>query len=63
MRDLEATLQEFGEFLLKSKLAREKNAPYIVRWVRRFLSAPASEPPNGSNWLPRTSMPVLFATT
>ena len=45
MRDLEATLQEFGEFLLKSKLAREKNAPYIVRWVRRFLSAPASEPP------------------
>jgi len=44
MHGLETTLQEFGEFLLKSKLAREKAAPYIVRWVRRFLSAPASEP-------------------
>jgi integrase len=40
MRDLEATLQEFGEFLLRSKLVREKPAPYVVRWVRRFLSAP-----------------------
>ncbi len=45
MRDLDASLQEFGEFLLKSKLVREKSAPFVVRWVRRFLSAPASEPP------------------
>ena len=45
MRDLESTLQEFGEYLLKSKLVREKSAPFIVRWVRRFLSEPATEPP------------------
>lgn len=45
MRDLEVSPQEFGEFLLKSKLVREKSAPFIVRWVRRFLSAPASEGP------------------
>jgi hypothetical protein len=42
MRNLGASLQEFGEFLLKAKLVREKSAPHVVRWVRRFLSAPAS---------------------
>ena len=45
MQCLETTLQEFGEFLLKSKLVREKSAPHVVRWVRRFLSAPASDEP------------------
>jgi len=43
MRNLEVSLQEFGEFLLQAKLVREKSAPHVVRWVRRFLSAPASQ--------------------
>jgi len=42
MRELESSLQQFGEFLLAGKLVREKSAPHIVRWVRRFLAAPAS---------------------
>ena len=42
MRELEASLQEFGEFLLKALLARPAAAPYFVRWVRRFLTRPAS---------------------
>ncbi len=45
MRELEAALQEFGEFLLKAQLARPAAAPYFVRWVRRFLSRPASDQP------------------
>jgi hypothetical protein len=36
MRELESSLQQFGEFLLKAGLVREKVAPYFVRWVRRF---------------------------
>ena len=43
MRDLESSLQSFGEFLLKGQLARPAAAPYFVRWVRRFLSRPASD--------------------
>ncbi len=43
MRELESSLQEFGEFLLKAQLARPAAAPYFVRWVRRFLSRPASD--------------------
>jgi len=42
MRNLGASLREFGEFPLKAKLVREKSAPHVVRWVRRGLSAPAS---------------------
>ncbi len=42
MRELEASLQQFGEFLLKARLVKESAAPYCVRWVRRFLSRPAS---------------------
>ena len=42
MRELESSLQEFGESLLKAQLARPA-APYFVRWVRRFLSRPASD--------------------
>jgi hypothetical protein len=45
MRELEATLQQFGEFLLKQRLVKEKAAPFCVRWVRRFLTRPASTDP------------------
>ncbi|MGH9382953.1 MAG: phage integrase N-terminal SAM-like domain-containing protein [Vicinamibacterales bacterium] len=45
MRELESSLQEFGEFLLKAQLVRPAAAPYCVRWVRRFLSRPASDEP------------------
>jgi hypothetical protein len=45
MRELESSLQEFGEFLLKAQLVRPAAAPYFVRWVRRFLSRPASDEP------------------
>jgi hypothetical protein len=43
MRELEASLQQFGEFILKAQLVKEKAAPYCVRWVRRFLTRPASD--------------------
>ena len=43
MRELETWLQQFGEFVLKAQLVKEKAAPYCVRWVRRFLTRPASE--------------------
>ena len=43
MRELETSLQEFGEFVLKAQLVKEKAAPYCVRWVRRFLTRPASD--------------------
>ena len=45
MRELESSLQQFGEFLLKAQLVRPVAAPYFVRWVRRFLSRPASDEP------------------
>jgi integron integrase len=45
MRELEASLQQFGEFILKAQLVKEKAAPYCVRWVRRFLTRPASDEP------------------
>lgn len=45
MRELEAPLQQFGEFVLKARLVKEKAAPYCVRWVRRFLTRPASDEP------------------
>jgi len=45
MRELEASLQQFGEFVLKARLVEEKAAPYCVRWVRRFLTRPASDEP------------------
>ena len=43
MRELETSLQEFGEFVLKAQLVKEKAAPYCVRWVRRFLTRQASD--------------------
>lgn len=45
MRDLEPSLQQFAEFLLKAQLVRPNVAPYFVRWVRQFLSRPASDEP------------------
>jgi hypothetical protein len=45
MRELEASLQQFGEFILTARLVKEKAAPYYVRWVRRFLTRPASDEP------------------
>ncbi len=45
MRELESSLQSFGEFLLKSQVVRPNAAPYFVRWVRRFLGRPASNEP------------------
>ena len=45
MRELETSLQQFGEFVLKAQLVKEKAAPYCVRWVRRFLTRPASDEP------------------
>ena len=45
MQDLESALQQFGEFVLRARLVREKAAPHVVRWVRRFLSGPASSEP------------------
>ena len=45
MRELESSLQQCGEFLLKAELVREKVLPYFVRWVRRFLPRPALDEP------------------
>ena len=45
MRELETSLQQFGEFVLKAQLVKDKAAPYCVRWVRRFLTRPASDEP------------------
>ena len=45
MRELETSLQQFGEFLLKAQLVKEKAAPYCVASVRRFLTRPASDEP------------------
>jgi integrase len=45
VHELESSLQQFGEFLLKAQLVKDKVAPYFVRWVRRFLSRPALDEP------------------
>ena len=45
MRELETSLQQFGEFVLKAQLVKEKAASYCVRWVRRFLTRAASDEP------------------
>lgn len=41
MREIEASLQEFGEFLLRAGLVKPQAARYCVGWVRRFLVRPA----------------------
>ena len=45
VRELEASMQQCGEFIPKTQLVKEKAAPYCVRWVRRFLTRPASDEP------------------
>lgn len=45
MREIEASLQQFGEYLLRARLVREKAQPYFVRWVRQFLSRHATDEP------------------
>jgi integron integrase len=45
MRELDSTLQQFGEFLLRAKLVTPRAAPYCVRWVRTFLNRPATDAP------------------
>ena len=37
MNDIELQLSQFGEFLLREKLAPQNRAPFFVRWVRWFL--------------------------
>lgn len=43
MHELEASLQQFGEFLLKGQLIRQSTFRYFLRWVRRFPSRQASD--------------------
>lgn len=45
MRELETSLQQFGEFLLRAKLVTPRAAPYCVRWVRTFLNRAATDEP------------------
>src|SRR5438874_6234152 len=45
MRELEASLQQFGEFVLKAQLMKASAAPYCVRWVRQFLTRLAANEP------------------
>jgi integron integrase len=45
MRDLDSSLQQFGEFLLRAKLVTPRAAPYCVRWVRTFLNRAATDEP------------------
>lgn len=45
MRELETSLQQFGEFLLKARLVKERSAPFFVRHVRQFLTRPATGEP------------------
>ena len=43
--EFESSLQEFGEFLPKGPVGTTDGGSYFVRWVRRFLSRPASDEP------------------
>ena len=38
MRELESSLQQFGEFLLKARLARPNAAPYLCQcpWLLQY---------------------------
>jgi hypothetical protein len=42
MRDVESSIEAFGEFLLRGQLVGQNAAPYFVRWLRRFLSREAT---------------------
>ena len=39
-RDIEDELARFGEYLLRKGLAPAHKAPFMVRWVRKFLNFP-----------------------
>jgi hypothetical protein len=43
VRELESSLQQFGDFLLKSRFVKEAAAPYCAVFVRQFLSRPATD--------------------
>ncbi len=45
--DNDLQLGRFAEYLLKQRLVPEKNAPYHVSWVRRFLSRGVTVPVAG----------------
>ncbi len=45
MRETEASLQQFGEYLLREQLAPGHVAPHMVRWVRHFLARDATDEP------------------
>ena len=45
MREVEQSLQQFSEFLLRGHLVRANAAPYVVSWVRQFLNRPATVDP------------------
>ena len=45
MRELESSLQQFAEFLLKGQLMCPKATPFAVRWVWSFLQRPAQDLP------------------
>jgi integron integrase len=45
VRETETSLQQFAEYVLKHRLARQTAAPYIVRWVRQFLAREATAEP------------------
>ena len=45
MRELEPSLQQFGEFILKARLVRKKAARHCARWVRRFLARQTLDEP------------------
>ena len=45
VRELETSLQQFGEFLLRRQLVRPTAARFMVRWVREVLRRPAVDAP------------------
>jgi len=45
LRETENALQQFAEYVLKHRLARQTAAPYVVRWVRQFLAREAAAEP------------------
>lgn len=45
MPEVESSLQQYAEFLLRAQLVREQARPYFVAWVRRFLETPATDEP------------------
>ncbi len=41
LQENEMKLAEYGEFLLRKRIVPEKNAKFLVKWVRQFLEQPA----------------------